>query len=235
MPGRARLGQGGANAATSGRGGVCGIQGNACFWEVLQGVGLALLSLSGTWGIHRGDVAAGSPAGRAVARTEFHLPPKPGVLLLLSWQRHFRPFSSGSQNPACFQPGALSGFAALWKAVVRAVKKGNTTFIPSFVSWPFPSERIMIFICLPALPLGPDGICRGPWFPFPQHKCSVYFVFPLQFLRSLRVPGHSSPCFCPELAPSCWLMCLCPDPPHQFCCLKSISSHVQSIGIFDPK
>lgn len=97
----------------------------------------------------------------------------------------------------------------------RGCQKGNTTFISSFVSSLFPSVRIMIFICLPALPLGPDGICRGPRFPLPQHKCSVYFLFPLQFLKSPRVPGHSSPCFCPEFAPSCSLTCLCRDPPHQ--------------------
>lgn len=46
---------------------MCGIQGSA-FWEVLQGVGLALLSLPGKWDIRLWDVAAGSPAGRGVNR-----------------------------------------------------------------------------------------------------------------------------------------------------------------------
>lgn len=106
-------------------------------------------------------------------------------------------------------------------------QKGNTTFISSSVSSLLPSAQVLIFICLPALPLGPDGICRGPRFPFPQHKCSLYFLFPPQFLKSLRVLGHSSPCFCPELAPSR----LCPDLPHQLGSLLLLKIHQFSCSV----
>lgn len=200
------LGHGGANFR---QGGVRGIQGSACFWEVLRGVGLAQICLWGKWDIQ--------PCCESCAMSEQGSP---------GWESRCcaaaSPCCSGGQDPACFQPGAPSALPALCEAVRR-----ETQLLCLPLSSLLPSEQVLMFICLPALPLGPDGICRGPRFPFPQHKCSVYFVFPPQFLESLRVPSHSS-----LLLSSVSSLCLCPDLPHQLgslCCLKSISSRGQSI------
>lgn len=90
----------------------------------------------------------------------------------------------------------------------RGCQEGSTTLIsPSKSSL---QQGLELHLC-PSPAFGADGICRGPRFPFPQHKCSVYFLFPLRFPKSFLVLGHSSPCSCPQRAPSC----LCPDLPHQ--------------------
>lgn len=161
------LGHGGANFR---QGGVRGIQGSACFWEVLQGVGLAQISLWGKWDIHPCCESCGmSQQGSTWL----------GIQLFCS--------CSGGQDPTRSSeriPSSLRG---------RGAGRRETQLLYLPLSSLLPSEQVLMFICLPALPLGPDGICRGPRFPFPQHKCSVYFVFPAQFLESLRVPGHSSP------------------------------------------
>lgn len=159
------------------QGRVCGIQGSACFWELLQGVGLAPLSLPGKWDIYRWDVAAGSPAGRAVAWAEFHLAQNPGALLLWPGQRGFRPFSSGSQTPACFQPGAPSRFPALWKAIAEAVeRKTQLLHLPLRACSSLRCGLWCSFVSQPCL-WGLMVSAEAPGFPFRSTSAPCTFCF----------------------------------------------------------
>lgn len=156
------------------QGGVCGIQGTACLWEVLQGVGLAPLSLVGKWDVGHWDVTCWQSCEQNSLWLWVQVCLAVQTLLLGSSEPCVLPARSPEHVPSSLQSSR------------RGCQEGNATLISSSVSPLFPSARVMSFICLPALPLGLLGSAEAPGFPFRSTSAPCTFCF-LCRSRSLSV------------------------------------------------